>query len=149
MTWDREGRGISCSWAIIHMQRLPICWKLPALKSSSHTTHRPSFSQMLKHSLNSGRGPILTILNLWHFLIELNGQQTRAHKGGSVLGNRFPACYQVQRYWLAPPHLGHMDCDVVLHMGTGFPGRTWEHSEAILCRSNHVHTLPWQNFEEL
>lgn len=37
-------------------------------------------SHMLKYSLNSGRGSILTTLHPWHFLKELKDQQTRAHK---------------------------------------------------------------------
>lgn len=107
-------------------------------------------SHMLKQSLNSGRGSILTTLHPWHFLKELNEQQTRVHKDGSGLWNCSPACYQVKGYWPPLPHLGHPDFDVVLHgawAAQTHSGNTLR--PIVLHHSNHLHTLPWQNFEEL
>ena len=111
-------------------------------------------SQMLKHSLKTGGDPVLITLHPSHFLIEgkrkeLNDSGTRACKDGQWLRELFP-CYQVKSYGPPPPHLGCIDFDIILH-GAQASWTRWVNTLRPITShySNHVHTLPWQNFEGL
>lgn len=84
-------------------------------------------SQVLKHSLNSGRGSVLIPLHPWRFLIEgkSRGVERPAALGhvrmGNGLGNSFPAHSPVKGHRLPLPHLGHPDSDTTWHK-PGLPG---------------------------